>query len=162
MIQDSARSVTMNVQFKGIELLNSAINIPTAETDLSNFTFNVNIHTNVDAVQKLVFVIVSVQIQTTDQLQNLASLDASCIYTIINFEEVVSEKDGKHVLPVAVSDMFNSISISTTRGLMFSTFKGTFLHNAILPIIVPASFRQLKTATGEQINTLSEKERQSQ
>lgn len=35
---------------------------------------------------------------------------------------------------------FNSISISTMRGLMFAQFKGTFLHNAILPIIDPGSF----------------------
>jgi hypothetical protein len=156
MTQETTNSVTMNVQFKGIELLNGYINTPAPEIALNNFSFNVNIQTDVDAAQKLVFVIVSVQINTADQLHTLGSLVASCIYTVSNFAEVVSVKEGKHVMPTAVTDMFNSISISTTRGLMFSTFKGTFLHNAILPIIVPASFQQLETATGEQIKTVSD------
>jgi hypothetical protein len=37
--------------------------------------------------------------------------------------------------------MLNRISISTTRGAMFSTFKGTFLHAAILPIVDPKNFK---------------------
>ena len=39
----------------------------------------------------------------------------------------------------------NSISISTTRGMMFSAFRGTFLHNAILPLIDPAFKEEDKT-----------------
>ena len=44
-----------------------------------------------------------------------------------------------------LSDSFiltiNSVAISTTRGLMFSSFKGTFLHEAILPLIDPNQFK---------------------
>ena len=156
MSQPIADNITMNVQFKGIELLNCAINSPAPETDLGNFSFNVSIQTNVDAPQKLVFVIVSVQVQTANQAHTLGSLVASCIYSVGNFEEVVSMKDGQPTIPTVAADMFNSISISTTRGLMFSAFKGTFLHNAILPIIVPASFHQLETATGDSISMVAE------
>ena len=43
-------------------------------------------------------------------------------------------------LPTDIIVTINSISISTIRGIMFSTFKGTYLHNAFLPIIDPKSF----------------------
>jgi hypothetical protein len=35
----------------------------------------------------------------------------------------------------AFAETLNSISISTTRGVMFSELKGTILHHAFLPII---------------------------
>jgi len=34
----------------------------------------------------------------------------------------------------------NSIALSTTRGLLFAQFRGTPLHNTILPLIDPADF----------------------
>jgi hypothetical protein len=34
----------------------------------------------------------------------------------------------------------NSISMDTLRGIMFSKFMGTYLHNAILPIIDSEQF----------------------
>jgi hypothetical protein len=43
-------------------------------------------------------------------------------------------------LPSDIIIAMNSISISTIRGIMFSTFKGTYLHNAFLPVIDPKSF----------------------
>ncbi len=39
------------------------------------------------------------------------------------------------IIPDSLSEILNSVSISTTRGVMHSTLKGTFLNNAILPII---------------------------
>jgi uncharacterized protein YbbC (DUF1343 family) len=45
--------------------------------------------------------------------------------------------------------MLNSISLSTTRGAMFSTFKGTFLHGAVLPIIDPKQFQALDQKQGK-------------
>ena len=46
---------------------------------------------------------------------------------------IIEEKNFK--LTEELKDVLNSISISTTRGVMFSTFKGTYLHNALLPVV---------------------------
>ena len=45
-------------------------------------------------------------------------------------------------LPQEFITLLNSIALSTTRGVMFSQFRGTVLHNAILPIIAPAKFEK--------------------
>jgi hypothetical protein len=69
-------------------------------------------------------------------------LSVSCIFEIANFEDVIKlEADGKVNIPQSLIETFNIISISTTRGVMFSTFKGTFLHGAVLPIIDPKQFQ---------------------
>jgi hypothetical protein len=129
----------VELQLKAIELLNSTLQLPIGQnTAITSFNYTINIESRADAVNKLVFVIVHVEIKNDNQTNFLGALSVSCIFEIVNFEEVIKmEPDGKLNIPQPLIDTLNSISISTTRGIMFSTFKGTFLHNAILPVIEP-------------------------
>lgn len=138
------KDFTVDLQLKSIELLKGSISLPSVpEVSLSNFNFNISLESKADATNKFLFVIVSVEIRSEDQNYILGSLAVSCIYSIVNFDNVVKiEADGKLDIPQPLIEILNSISISTTRGVMFSTFKGTFLHNAFLPIIDPRSFKQ--------------------
>ena len=137
---------TADLQLKAIELLNGSINLPaTPNLKLTNFNFNINLESKADGSNKLVFVIISVEIKSEDQNHVLGSLSISCIYNIVNFDEVIKiEPSGKLDIPQPLVEILNAISISTARGVMFSTFKGTFLHNAFLPIIDPKSFQPLE------------------
>jgi hypothetical protein len=47
---------------------------------------------------------------------------------------------GKESLPENITVLLYSITISTSRGYMASEFKGTYLRNAVLPIIDPKVF----------------------
>ena len=47
----------------------------------------------------------------------------------------------RELVGLVVEKWLNSISLSTLRGAMFNHFKGTFLHEAILPVIDPGSFK---------------------
>ena len=136
----------VELKLKAIELLNSSLQMPVGQSEaITNFNFNINIESRADATDKLIFVIVHVGIKTDDQSNILGALSVSCIFEIVNFKEVIkTEPDGKLNIPQTLIDRLNNISISTTRGVMFSTFKGTFLHNAILPVIEP---KQLQTST---------------
>ena len=127
------------MQIKAIELLNNSIILPpNAKNPITNFNFNLNIESKADTSKKLVFVIVNVEIKNDDQSLIIGTISVSCVYEIFNFEEVIKiEVDGRINMPPKLVETLNIISISTTRGVMFSTFKGTFLHNAFLPIIDP-------------------------
>ncbi len=140
------KDFTIDLQLKSIELLKGTISLPSVpEVSLNNFNFNINLDSKADANNKILFVIVSVDIRSEDQNHVLGSLVVSCIYSIVNFDEVVKiEADEKLDIPQPLVEILNSISISTTRGVMFSTFKGTFLHNAFLPIVDPRSFQQVE------------------
>lgn len=128
---------TVEMQIRGIELLNGSWNLhENHNTTITNF--NINVESRADAPNKLLFVIVHIDIKNDDQSLVLGALSVSCIFEIANFDEVIKiESDGKLIIPQPLIDTLNSISISTTRGVMFSTFKGTFLHGAVLPIIDP-------------------------
>lgn len=143
MSQIIHKEFTVDLQLKSIELLKSSITMPsTPEVSLTNFNFNINLESKADAANKILFVIVSVEIRSADQNHVLGSLAASCIYGIPNFDDVIKiEEGGKLNIPKGLAEILNSISISTIRGIMFSSFRGTFLHNAFLPIIDPQSFR---------------------
>ncbi|HQW83037.1 MAG TPA: hypothetical protein PK987_01175 [Ferruginibacter sp.] len=140
------KDFTIDLQLKSIELLKGSISLPSVpEVSLNNFNFNISLESKADATNKILFVIVSVEIRSEDQNHILGSLAVSCIYSIVNFDEVVKiEVDGKLDIPQPLVEILNSISISTARGVMFSTFKGTFLHNAFLPIVDPRSFQQVE------------------
>jgi hypothetical protein len=92
----------------------------------------------VDPINRLLFIVVNISIQSEDTKIILGGVSTSCIFEILNFEEVIKlANNGKYDIPKILLDTLNAISLSTTRGVMYSTFRGTFLHNAILPIIYP-------------------------
>lgn len=145
MSQIKHTDFTADIQLTAIELLASSISFPSApNASLNNFNFNINLESKADGTNKLVFVIVSVEIKSEDQIHLFGSLSISCVYNIVNFDEIIQvEPTGKFDIPKPLIEVLNSISISTTRGVMFSTFRGTFLHNAFLPVIDPKSFQPL-------------------
>jgi hypothetical protein len=146
MSQIQHTDFTADLQLKAIELLNTSINVPAVPNlPLTNFNFNINLESKADGTNKLVFVIVTIDVTSEDQKYLLGSLVISCIYNIVNFDEVIKvDPSGKIDIPQPLIEILNSITISTARGVMFTTFKGTFLHNAFLPIIDPKSFQPLE------------------
>lgn len=135
----------VDIQLKSIELLKATIEIPSepvSEDLLSQFNFNVTLETKADREKKAFFVIVSTQISSQDQVHKFGNLAVACIYSFSNFNEVVQfSADGKtHSIHQDLLHLLNSISLSTARGYMAATFKGTILHNAFLPIIDPKTF----------------------
>lgn len=142
MTQVIATEPKMEFRMVGIELLNSSLSLPLNINIVeTKFNFNINLESKIDNQQKLIFVVASIEIKTEDLQTLLGNITVSCIYEVANFDEVVKVKeDNKIELSQQPLDVLNSITISTTRGIMFSTFKGTFLHNALLPIVDPKAF----------------------
>lgn len=131
-------------QLRSIELLKGSIEIP-PQLDMGseNFTFNITLEDRPDSQRNLIFVIVSVSILSEKQDRIMGSLSVSCIYEIEDFNKVMeTDANGQLAMQKQFADLVHSLSISTTRGVMFSTYKGTFLHNAILPIIDPRSLQR--------------------
>lgn len=135
--------LNVEMQLRAIELLQSALYLPPpAPATIASFNFNIHIEIRIEPAQKRVYIVVNVEINNEDQTIPLGSLSVSCIFEIANFEDVlVKGTDGVYTLPKELAVTLNSIAISTTRGVMFSTFKGTFLHGAVLPIVDPKQFK---------------------
>lgn len=130
-----------NISFrlKNIELLNSSLS--TIDYSITNdviFKFNINIEHLVNINENVIAVKPNVEVFIDDNNTILGKLSASLIFEFEDLSSFVIDNEVK--LPTDIIIAINSISISTIRGIMFSTFKGTFLHNAFLPIIDPKSF----------------------
>jgi hypothetical protein len=133
--------ISAEIQFKSIELISS--NIAASLFNIENnkaFTFEIKTEIQLNQENKFIIVIISVQIFNESKDFQLGSLTTNNIFFVENYESIVTQDgNGKVSIPDTVVTSLNSISISTTRGVMWNTFKGTFLHNAILPILDPQS-----------------------
>lgn len=129
------------LQFRSIELLHSNIFYSKVATHNTVFNFDINSEIQISEENKMLFVIINVKIYDVDKSELLGDIAVSSIFYIDNFEEVIlTKKDGSKVIPDNLIIILNSISLSTTRGIMWSTFKGSPLHSAILPIVDSKQF----------------------
>ena len=132
-------SQNINFRLKNIEIAQSSLTaIDYALPDDVIFKFNINIEHLVNIDQNLNVIKPNVAIFVEDEQSILDNLSVNLVFEIEDLANYAIEKEVK--LPSDIIIAMNSISISTLRGIMFSTFKGTYLHNAILPVIDPKSF----------------------
>ena len=140
----SKKDIDMSFQIKAIEILDIEIRHPQIKMpETTVFNYNINIQHRVNQEHKRIIVVVEIFIKHEDKKTLLGNLKTSCVFAIENFDELSTIDDNKNMIfPQPIIEILNTISISTVRGVMFSCFRGTFLHNAILPIIDPKSFKQ--------------------
>jgi hypothetical protein len=132
-------SQNINFRLKNIEIAQSSLTaIDYALPDDVIFKFNINIAHLVNIDQNLIVIKPIVAIFLEEEQSVLANLSVNLVFEIEDLASFAIEKEVK--LPSDIVIAMNSISISTLRGIMFSTLKGTYLHNAILPVIDPKSF----------------------
>ncbi len=129
----------------GIELLEYSLKAPTVKLPESPvFNFNTTIEHKVNIDAKLVVVSCAFSIQCDNSDEHYGIVKVGCVYELPTLEKFISSENSKLEFPDDLVSTLNSISISTSRGVMFALFRGTFLHNAILPIVDPKSFVQSK------------------
>jgi len=135
----------ISFQIKAIELVDFKLNqLKNPLPEQTTFHFNINLEQAVNDDNKVVIVVAAVEILNEDKTAQLASIKGSCIFEVINFDEFMVEGTKLVSFPDSAVITLNSITLSTVRGLMFGQFKGTHLHNAILPIIDPSAFTKTK------------------
>ena len=139
MAKSKEKQPDVQFQFIGIDILSSGYTVPVDfKEHLNTFTFEIATEIFLNPESKLAIVTIGVHIFSENKLLLLGNLKTSNVFLIGNYDEIISiDKEDKANLPDGVVVMLNSISLSTTRGVMWQTFKGTILHNALLPIVDP-------------------------
>lgn len=131
-----ANMPTAKFQIRAIELHELTINKIAPGFVIHNFNFEINVQTNVDRNQGIVIASTMVRINAEDKITEVGRVNCACIFSVENFDEVIiMRSDNYFELTEPFAETINSISISTTRGVMASEFKGTILHHAFLPLI---------------------------
>lgn len=134
----------INFQIKGMELLESKLSEPKQPQSLNLFfQFDLKLEHRLNIEKQLLIVTCEVSILNESKNTLYGQLKGSCVYWIENMNEYLIGKE-ELSLPEEFITTLNSITISSIRGLMFSYFRGTFLHQAILPVIDPKKMESNK------------------
>ena len=140
MTDQQNQKVTYRIS--ALELLNLEIKHPKQDQmDLNTFHFDLKLQHRINAEKQLVFVITSINILDKDKTTQVGYLETSCIFHVENFKEFQGD-DNQMKFPDSFISEINAMAISTTRGIMFAEFKGTFLHKAVLPVFQNEQLRK--------------------
>lgn len=132
-----------NISFKidTIELLDYSLSGKDKDIPVEAvFNFDINIEHRFDIQNNRIIAITNFRILIEGIEDAVGSASISCIYNILEMNKYIEGKDIK--LPDEFITTINSLSLSTSRGILFTLFRGTFLHSAILPIINPSDFKK--------------------
>ncbi len=125
------------INIQGIELLEySIVSAEKTLPETMEYKFDIYLEHKIALDQKKIFVITSIRIYNEKMDFIPGNIKVGCIFGLPEIEKFVSENQQIDI-PEPILTMLNSITFSTVRGVMFTLFKGTFLHNVILPIIDP-------------------------
>ena len=127
---------TVTYKISAIETLDLEMKHPKQQNiDFNTFHFDLKLQHRINAEKKLVFVITNISIMDKDKSTQVGYVETSCIFEVENFNNYLTSDNENNVkFPDTFISEINSMAISTTRGIMFSEFKGTFLHKAVLPV----------------------------
>ena len=144
-MEKKEKNINQNFDFKltGIELVSSNLYHPgIVLKEKPTFHFNVKIEQTINIENKLIIIASEIEIQHEDKKTIFGSVKVACVFFVANIDDFINKEEELITLSNQVTTMLNSISLSTTRGVMFSQFRGTILHNAFLPIIDPKKFEK--------------------
>lgn len=142
MTDASKSSFQLMLRMKGVELMRSQINPQPVNFSAKEFQFTVNVENRLEPVQKVAIIVTSVDVKSDNNPEIHASLSSACIYGVDNFDEIFKKVDDeKYDTPDQVMFTLVSISLSTLRGILYEQFRGTYLHQAYLPIMDPKLFK---------------------
>lgn len=129
-----------NIRFHGVDIIEKCLyKLSVTEEDV--FFFEVKSQSLVDSAQKLIVTFVEVNIKKANSSEIIAAIICGFGYVVENFENSLEKnEESNYIIPSELEKMLRDVSISTMRGIMFSEFRGTQLHKAILPLIKSDSF----------------------
>jgi len=119
-----------------IDISNFELRPMLKQIDLEKFQIDISVQVTVSPeVQNIAFTVTNIGVKQYDGTEVYARLGVIIAYRVENFNEVFPIEEGKHVILPEVHTLLTSISLSTTRGILFSQLRGTYLHKAIIPVI---------------------------
>ena len=141
-IPDFMSTNNLSFRFKNIDILEFSFVHPKQRIpENATFRFETNIEHKVNLEENSIIVISSFSITCEELSENVGKAVISCVYLIDTMRDFVGENNSFN-LPEETRTMFNSISLSTCRGVLFTLFRGTPLHTVILPVVNPQDFNK--------------------
>jgi hypothetical protein len=138
--KEAVQEVTFSI--KGVDLLEFWFNQPKAQgADVKVYHYDILIEHQVNNEHNILLVVTCVELFNEARDFNFGAIKVGCAFELDDLKKYFDNKTKKYIIPKGIIEVLNSVSLSTTRGVMFSQLRGTYLHNAVLPIIDPKTFK---------------------
>jgi len=130
---DMLHSVTV---IKEINILKKNFSFSLDEMHTSkDLSFEFNIEDGINIENNLLSKIIDVHVLGNRKKEPLADLRILYSFSVKNVSDFVIKKDENMIVDPSLNDWLDNIVLATTRGIMYSEFRGTYVDNVILPII---------------------------
>jgi hypothetical protein len=128
-----------DLQLDSLRVAECHISLPKVPENILTFDYVIVVENTIEEDLGLVYVNVDVHVRDQDETP-LGQYKVNCAFSIKNLKALELKRDSGKARLAKLAAIWNSIAISTVRGMMHADFKGTFLHNAVLPIVNPAQY----------------------
>lgn len=123
-------------KFVGIDIVSKAISPQPPDFEGKYFSFDVTAESAVNKQKNWIIQFIRIIIRDENKSFPLGVFTFACFFEIIDFEKtIISNSEGLYVIPDVLELYLKSAAISTTRGIVWSELKGSYLHFAIMPVI---------------------------
>jgi hypothetical protein len=128
----------INITLQRIDLVSKSIEVPPANLiSPDEISFNFVVDIKLGAPEKLAVVVTDISILwPKEDNKRLAFFKTVCVFHFPGFDEIFTAiEDGRYEIPFDIEVMLKTTGLSTTRGMIYSDIKGTYLHGALLPLV---------------------------
>ncbi|MFZ5429775.1 MAG: hypothetical protein ACOZDD_06050 [Bacteroidota bacterium] len=137
---------TINFQLRGIEIAEISIKHPEKQLPVEcKFNMDINLQQRIIGKENTIIVTPAITVKLDDDNFICSTVKVNFIFLVENLDEFRKRDSEEFEIPEFFNTTINSVSLSTIRGIMYSHYKGTFLHNTILPIVNPGDFKKEKS-----------------
>lgn len=127
----------INFRLVGLQIMSIFLETAPEIPQEFKFVFELTIENKVQADRNIILVFVYVKIYNDDKTKILGKLDTVSFFEVLNFTDFVKQNEnGIYDVSPDLDKIIRPIAISTTRGIVYSEFKGTYLHNALMPVVL--------------------------
>lgn len=127
------------LDFLNIEVLECSFKAPDGSKEITEFDYIIALDNRMDESDETVEVLVDITV--CDQIERqLGTYKVRLKLEVGDLDKVDWHAEDSAPHRSKLTATWNSIAISTVRGMMCSDFRGTFLHHAILPIVNPSQY----------------------
>lgn len=134
-----------------LDLKEELIKMQAQEPNFNEYTFEVNVLNQGYIKENILNSMISMKVfLDKEKKTELGNINILNIFEINNLNEFVNEKENSLNLPDSFEASIIGISLSHTRAIFVTKCAGTFLQNAVMPILNPSEF--LKINTDKKVN----------
>ncbi len=153
------KNLSIEFRIKGILVTNFSVNLreeyikldQEAKGTFKDYVFEVNCKNNVYVPNDIINVETFVKIfLDIDKKIELGKLQIENVYEVKNLKDFYNEKENSLNLPPDFEASLIGISLSHARAIFITKCAGTFLQNAVLPILRPKDFLKKKLENQEK------------